>query len=119
MRVAGRASPTSSSAATIAPRRRIDVIQEVLEREAILIDPESGRTHRLSKPALAVWHMCDGAATVRHIAASMAQTWDVHLEHALDYVAQLIVLFAELNLLERSEGLHGGRVWRPTPKVAS
>lgn len=119
MRVAGRASPTSSGAATIAPRRRIDVIQEILEKEAILIDRESGRTHRLSKAALAVWHMCDGATTVRHIAASIAQTWDVHLERALDYVAQLIVLFAELNLLERSEGSHGARVWKPAPKVAS
>lgn len=105
MRVVRRTSRQTGHAATVVPRRRTDVMQEVLDHEAILIDPVNGHTHRLAKAALVVWHMCDGKTTMQHMAAYMTETWDIHLERALAYVTRLIALFAELNLLERSQGL--------------
>lgn len=84
----------------VTPRRSEDVVEEQLDDEAVLIDPRSGHVHRLNETALGVWHSCDGQSTTRQIARQMTDVYDVTFEDALDHVDQLVVRFAELNLLE-------------------
>jgi len=78
-------------------------VLEVLPDEAILIDPVDGRTHYISTEAVAVWQMCDGKTTVKHMAACMTETWDVHLDDALECVVEFIICFARRDLLEFSK----------------
>ncbi len=91
---------TTREALITVPRRRDDVLVEELDGEAILSDPTDGAAHRLNQTALAVWNKLDGAATTREIAEGLTQTYEVEFEDALDHVEELLVLFAELNLLE-------------------
>ncbi len=91
---------TTRLAAIVAPRRRTDLVEDVLDDEVILSDPCSGDTHRLNNTAVEVWHLCDGEATTRQIAAWMAEAWDVDTEDALDYVDQLVARFAEMRIVE-------------------
>ncbi len=100
MNVTQNSNWTARLATIIAPRRRTDLVEEVLNNEVILSDPCSGHIHLLNKTAVAVWHLCDGEATTRQIAARMAETWDVDTEDALDYVDQLVARFAEMQIAE-------------------
>lgn len=91
---------TTREALITVPRRRDDVVMEELDGEAILSDPTDGAAHRLNQTALAVWAKLDGSTTTRQIAENLTQTYEVEFEDALDHVEELLVLFAELKLLE-------------------
>ena len=84
----------------IIPRRRSDVVENVLDLEAILFDPVCGATHRLNETALAVWRQCDGITSTRQIAERLGDDYEVDPETALQHVEQLIVVFAEAGLLD-------------------
>jgi hypothetical protein len=88
------------NATIITPRQGLRIVEERLEDEAVLIDPHSGRAHHLNATAASVWHSCDGRTTTRQIAEGMSQVYEVGFEDALDYVDELMALFAESHLLE-------------------
>jgi hypothetical protein len=91
---------TSLDANILAPRRRTDILEDVLDAEGVLYDPRTGRTSRLNQTALAVWRSCDGISTTRQIAERLTEQYDVTPERALDHVEQLLLLFAEGGLLD-------------------
>ena len=90
---------SSSSAAFVPPPRRLDLIENELDGEAIFVDPRDGNTHRMNATALAVWRQCDGRATTRQIAQEQVRRFEVEFDSALDHVEQLVALFAESRLL--------------------
>ena len=79
-----------------------------LDDEVVLFDNASGKTHRLNQAALAVWQQCDGANSIGDIAKHLTQQFEVELETALDHVEQLVAMFAEADLFERSGGIRPG-----------
>ncbi len=91
---------TSRDAIITTPTRRSDLLVEEIDGEAILADPADGSTHRFNETALVVWRSCDGARPTRDIALELTKEYEVSLDEALDHVDQLMVLFAELGLLE-------------------
>jgi len=54
----------------------------------------------MNQTALAVWRSCDGSKTTRQIARRLTEQYEVTRERALDHVEQLLVLFAEGQLLD-------------------
>lgn len=90
-----------SRAAMIAsPRRRADVLVEMLGHEALLADARSGGIHRLNETALEIWRSCDGSTTTREIARRLSSRYDVDPEEALDHVEETIAMFAHLGCVE-------------------
>ena len=83
----------------IPPPRRIDLSVETFDGEALLSDPVTGQTHRLSQGALNVWQLCDGNRTTMALAHRQTEIFDIDFETALDHVEQLVALFAEAGLL--------------------
>jgi PqqD family protein of HPr-rel-A system len=83
------------------PLRKLNVVENELDREAVLFNPDTGATHRLNETALAVWRQCNGRIAVRQIADGLNEKYDVDPETALQHVEQLIVVFAEAGLLEK------------------
>jgi len=81
------------------PPRRNDLAVEILDEEAILYDPATGQTHRLSQNALDVWQQCDGNRTTKALAQRQTEICDIDFETALDHVEQLVALFSEAGLL--------------------
>ncbi len=91
-------------ATIVIPRRRRNIVEEQLDNEAVLINPCNGHVYRLNETAVCVWRSCDGQATMRRIVEQMIAGYDVDSEDALDYVYQLVALFAESDLLELDSG---------------
>jgi len=91
---------TSCHAQIVAPARRCDVRQETIDDEAILYDLHSGNTLRLNETALVVWHHCDGRTSLKSIARSMVQQYEVDYDTALDHTEQLVAFFASCQLFE-------------------
>ena len=89
----------TAQGAFISPARRNDLVVEILDGEAMLYDPSTGQTHRLSQGALNVWQQCDGNRTTRALAHRQTEICDIDFETALDHVEQLVALFAEAGLL--------------------
>ena len=83
----------------VAPLRRADVHAEELEDEAILYQPATGRTFRLNETSLMVWKGCDGRNTTRDLADLLAREYEVEFSKALDHVEQLLLVFAEGQLV--------------------
>ena len=90
---------TSRQVAVFPPPRRFDIVEEELDDEAILVDTRRGHTHRLNRTAWRVWRLCDSHHSTRQIAKQLNHAYHVDFEAALDCVNQLIVMLAELELL--------------------
>ena len=100
---AGKPRWTSLAAVIIPPGRRTDLREELLDGEAIILDPDSGDTHRLNEAATIVWHRCDGSISTRQIAAGLAELCDIDFENALDSVEQIVTRLVELKLFDEVE----------------
>ncbi len=92
-------SSWSDGRATI-PARRNDVRAYVVDGGAVLFEPRRKKAILLNQTALAVWHRCDGRATIRETAEAMSGEYDVVFETALDHVEELVALFSSSNLLD-------------------
>lgn len=83
-----------------APVRRDDVSQRMLDDEAVLFEPINNVTIRLNETALHVWNGCVAGATIRGIAKSFCEKYDVTIDRAQDDVEQVLAVFACHGLLE-------------------
>lgn len=83
-----------------APPRRRDLIEHELDGEVMLCDPRNGYTYRMNATTLQVWRLCDGLSTTTQITARQAELYDVEFDTAQDHVEQLVVRFAESDILD-------------------
>lgn len=81
------------------PQRRSDIVQEVLDDEAILYDPINGATFRLNQSALEVWSGCREGRQLEDLTQDMCQRYDVDETTARDDVQQMVAMFASHGLL--------------------
>ncbi len=81
------------------PMRKPGVAHQVLDGEAVLFDPESGRTHRMNETALSIWRACDGTATSRQLAERFTRNYEVSFEAAIDDVEQAVAALVRADLL--------------------
>jgi hypothetical protein len=76
-----------------APRRRRDLIEVVMDGEAIIYEPDGRAKHQLNPLATALWHCIDGSVTVRQLCEDLTDGLDRDLdqvqEDLLGYVRQL------------------------------
>ena len=84
----------------VPPRRRFDLILEILDHEAILYVKDSGQTHRMNKNAFDIWQHCDGKRSFLELANRQTEISDIDMDTAIDDIKQLVALFAESGLLE-------------------
>jgi hypothetical protein len=82
------------------PRRRTDINSQVVEGEAIVLDRQHEVIHQLNLTATYIWERCDGTASIKDIAAQLAETFAVAYEIAFKDVVQVIRQFQDLQLLD-------------------
>jgi hypothetical protein len=81
------------------PHRRTDVVEQVMDGEAVLYDPVSRFTFRLNPTAAQVWRQCDGRSTVDDVVQQLCAQYEVDSDTALDDVLQMIALLATQGLV--------------------
>ena len=100
-----RARHWTTDATILSPPRREDIVEEELDGELILFDPQGGDTYRLNQTAVAVWRRCNGRATTREIAERLTHMYEVEFETAHDHVEQLVTRLGQSRLLDLSGDL--------------
>ncbi len=92
--------PSWPSAEIPMPLRRDDIRDYQIDAEAVLFDPKTHKILLLNQTALAVFRCCDGQTTVRQVAETLTNSYNVALDSALDHVEQLVASFAASSLLD-------------------
>ena len=82
------------------PRRRADLNSRIVDGEMVVLDRRHEFIHQLNLTAAYIWGRCDGKASIKDIAAQLAETFDVAYEIALRDVVQVMRQFQDLQLLE-------------------
>ena len=90
------------------PRRREDLIAEVIDGDLLLFDPVTANTHHLNETAHAIWRMCDGTRTVADIADALCGPFDVERDAALRSAGDLLQKLAAQGLLAEDGTPRGG-----------
>lgn len=82
------------------PRARADLTIVELDGEAIVYDDETCQLHRLNSTGRIVFSLCDGSATIRELAADIAETFGLPFEDVEPDVATLMADLRTAGLLE-------------------
>lgn len=90
------------------PRRREDLIAEVIDGDLLLFDPVTANTHHLNETAHAIWRMCDGTRTVADMADALCGPFDVERDAALRSAGDLLQKLAAQGLLVEVGTPRGG-----------
>lgn len=83
------------------PRARPDLWVELLDEEAVLRDPATGRFYVLDRIATLLWPWLDGTVSVDELAADCAAAFEAPLERVREDVEVLLADLAARELLER------------------
>ncbi|HKP18694.1 MAG TPA: PqqD family protein [Gaiellaceae bacterium] len=86
------------------PRVRDDVTVCEIEGEAVVYDPDSGLLHYLNHSAALVLDLCDGTATMRHMAEAIADVYEVCIGDVEPQVRSGVRNLRKLGLLEPPAG---------------
>ena len=86
------------------PLRRHDIRIYQIDGEAVLFDPKTHKILQLNMTALAVLRRCDGQTTMRQVAESLTNSFNVTFDSALDQIEQVVELFAASSLLVLEDG---------------
>ena len=85
------------------PRKSSDVLELDLGDGAVLYDRDSNLVHHLNPAATIVWHLCDGSADVRQLAAEISEELDVEPRTARMHVVAAVGEFETLGLVEEAQ----------------
>ena len=85
------------------PRRSPAAHTEVLDGEAVILDAQRRRLHRLNTTATAAWEAFDGRSTVSEVAADLAQRYGEDVETTTRDVLVLCRSLAAEGLLDGVE----------------
>ncbi len=79
------------------------VATQVMDGQAVIVLPDSGRVTVLNEVGTRVWELIDGAHTVRQIAETLTREFDVSLATALQDTRDLIQRLVERRAVELKE----------------
>ena len=85
------------------------LMENQVEDELTLYDPQSEVVHILNPTAAAVWQLADGAQEVGDIAAKLAELYGLEVDVAEEDVQEILEQFREAGLLQNRGGLSGLR----------
>ena len=85
--------------ALVVPRRNPRIAARVVDGKALIVVVDAKRLHTLNEVGTRVWELCDGRS-VRAIAESVAEEFEVELEQALRDVERVADELARLGALE-------------------
>ena len=91
------------------PVRNPKLAWREIEGEIVIISPENSQVHELNETAALIWKQADGKSDAEHIAARLAEEFDVAPETARADVTELLAQLEEKELLlvARSRGSNG------------
>jgi hypothetical protein len=84
------------------PRVRGDVTVCELDGEAVVYDPVDGLLHYLNHSAALVLDLCDGTATMRHMAEAISDVYEVPVADVEPRVRSGVRNLRKLGLLEQA-----------------
>ena len=83
------------------PKRRVDLVERIIDGETVILDRAGGNVHRLNATASCVWSQLNGENSPSDIAAYVATQFDSAPDTVVDDVIKAIESLGELGLLER------------------
>jgi PqqD family protein of HPr-rel-A system len=84
----------------VKPKYRQDLTVVELDGEAVIYDDETGELHHLNPTATIVFNLCDGTATIKELAADIADAFEQPADEVEKQVRTLLREFRKVNLLE-------------------
>ena len=85
---------------TIAPARRANIVEELVEDELFVLPPEGdGAVHCLNGGAAIIYYLCDGERTPEQIAVEISQRHDQPIEQAREWVENTLDELEQLGLV--------------------
>ena len=82
------------------PRVRNDLLIEILDDEAVIVDSQSGRVHQLNRMASRIWQWLDGSKDHHRLAELVFDEFDVGLDVARNDVDLFLNELLQQGLLE-------------------
>lgn len=100
------------------PSRRLNVLVESLDGEAVLYDPSLGAVHRFDATTLTVWEACDGSRTMEEIANLLRLDHDLDRNSALSHAERAVAALISLDLLANTKTeIRPDKTQRMVPRV--
>ncbi len=97
-----------SSAMTVPPEYRPRRAAEVLELDmgdgVILYSHHSSLVHHLNPSAALLWRLCEGKATVKDLAGTIAEEYGLKPDVVLEEISSVIAEFDALDLIRDLDG---------------
>lgn len=82
------------------PKRRTDIVNEIVEDETIIYDPRNHNVHHLNPMAGVIWELCDGGHTPKEIAEEVVSALEADPVQVERDVTKTLEEFQRKGLLE-------------------
>ena len=82
------------------PKKRGDIINEIVEYETVIYDPKNHNVHHLNPVAGVIWDLCDGSHTAKEIAKEIVNVLEANPSQVEGDVTKTIEEFQSKGLLE-------------------
>jgi radical SAM protein with 4Fe4S-binding SPASM domain len=84
------------------PKKRKDIINEIVEDETVIYDPKNHNVHHLNPVAGVIWDLCDGSHTAKEIAEEIVDVLESDQSQVEGDVTKTIEEFQSKGLLEEA-----------------
>ena len=100
-----RSRPSSMTVpAEYRPRRAVEVLELDMGDGVILYSHHSRLVHHLNQSAALLWRLCEGDATVKDLAGTIAKEYGLAREVVFEEISGVIAEFDALNLVRDLDG---------------
>lgn len=86
------------------PRRAVEVLELDMGDGVILYSHHSSLVHHLNPSAALLWRLCEGKATVKDLAGTIAKEYGLEPGVVLDEISGVIAEFDALDLVRNLDG---------------
>ncbi len=84
------------------PKKREDIINEIVEDETVIYDPKNHNVHHLNPVAGVIWDLCDGSHTAKEIVEEIVDVLEADQSQVEGDVTKTIEEFQSKGLLEEA-----------------
>lgn len=79
-----------------------DVIERIIDGEAVLLDLKTGVYFSLNETGSLIWELLDGVATIPEISEAISKKYEADIETIENAVTELMLELEEQKLVERA-----------------